>query len=299
MGDSGADSSSRDDLFNLGWRQGAVFKPSIDTYSLVNKDASSAPMPRKLKESELLLIVSHDCDIASRGYPHIECLVCKTLKAGKQSVQEQLARITLEEPRKFVVDRQRGLVAETTHRVLFEKSILTDLPPPEFYISDPVEVHRFRKWLSGRYSRPGRAGWIHDLVIGSLLNVLRSIQENDPASFTVFNELVHDIRFDAFATDGHHVRLGLLIISRDDEQLWTDARVAALDGVMKTIEASLVDHDQIDFVGTKVTVLSELLHVAYLKTESLPTDWASFEQGEYVGAPPVELLEDNAATEVG
>lgn len=299
MEDPGTGPSSRDALFNAGWRQGAVFKPNRDLYSLVNQTDSLEPKSRQVKASELLVIVSHDCDIASDGYPHIECLVCEQLKQGKRSIQQQTARITLEDPRRFVVNREQGWVADTKHRILLQKSLLEKFPVPEYHISDLIEVDRFRKWLANRYARPGREGWIHDLVIRSLIGILRTIQDEEPDTFTVFNEIVHEVRFDAVAMDEGQVRLGLLIISNDDEQLWTDERISALENVTSTVEATLIDHDRIDFAGIQVTVLSELLHIAYLRTEALPTDWASYEDGQYVGAPPVDLVPDDTPTESG
>lgn len=292
MGDSEAGSSSRDALFNSGWRQGAVFQPNTDLYSLVNRSNSTEPQPRKLKASELLLIVSHDCDIANGGYPHIECLICDPLKEGKRSIQEEMARITLEEPRRFVVNRELGLVAGTKHRILLQKSLLDELQTPEYHISDPVEVRRFRTWLANRYARPGREGWIHDLVVKTLIDILRDVRQHQTETFARFNELVHEVRFDALAIGGERVRLGVLIIIRDDDQLWTDERMNALDDLKGTVEAVLTDHEKIDFAGSEVTVLSELLHIAYLKTEPLPSDWASYDDGQYIGARPVDLIND-------
>lgn len=283
----------REQLYNLGWRQGALFFCGEDQALCyhVNKLGQSNETVRKVGADQPLLLISHDCDIANDAYPYLEALICDVEDLNRSKGVTRINRITLDDPRNFLVSREHGWIAQTKYRVLIQKNMVDVLPPPSFQLADGSDFGRFRVWLAQRYSRPANDGQIHQLVFGTLSQAMRRIREELPDDYYGYVLLVHETRINLQVMEDDQVGVGLLVILKNPDE--EDIQGSALEGVEQVIGAlseALKQERRIVFRAPQLVLVDELLYVDYMRTDPWPTDWASLEQGNRVGSDTLEVM---------
>lgn len=297
MGHQGPNLPSRTRLFEKGWRQGAVFSvPEGQISCLVNMKATEGVTKKEkvLSRKEKLLLISHDCDIASSAstYPYLEALICKSYDVSTAKGLQKIRQLGATDPRSFVVRSDVGLVAETRYRVLLQKELFEDLPEPEFVISGETEVSRFRAWLAMRYAREAFQERTHELVFHPLNEVVRTIREHEPEYFKLIDAIVHGIRVRIPDEDTQPMNVGLLVVLKDLADNLSDAHLDAVQYLVSLFVEILQSDDAIHFTGLEQVLYEEVRHVDILRTMDLSTDWASYDQDlEISGALPLRLLE--------
>jgi len=291
------DPSSRTSLYERGWRQGVVFSPPLEWQMtcLVNVKSDEGVRRREkvLAQSEKLLLISHDCDIANSSFPYVEALVCKTFNVETESGLRNIRRIGPNDPRSFVINREAGIVAETKYRVIFEKGLLNNLSEPEFVISEELEIARFREWLAMRYARAVFPDRLHELIFYPLVQIIRKDQDANSSAFRLVDELLHGIRVRVLNEEAEILEVGLLIVLKDIGDDLTAAHLDAVKSLVTLLTNHLYSHDQIRFAGTQQVLYEEVRYVDIQRTMALSTDWASYnDDWQITGAEPLHLVEE-------
>jgi hypothetical protein len=264
-------------------------------YSCVNtklEDATGNTFKnRKLRPREKLLLISHDCDIASPSYPYVEALVCKPHDVLTSKGAKQLAKVGPDDPRSFIVSKELGLVADSTHRVLLEKTLLLDIPEPDFCIGDGIEALRFRDWLAKRYARAANDDRTHNLVIGPLAETVLHMQQSDPHAFFHIDQVVHQVRVRIMDERKSPIKVGILMILKDLGDKITDEHIDGINRLSDALIGYLQAHDDVTFIGESRQLYEEVRFVEMQRTRALSTERASYDEAlNITGAAPPALL---------
>jgi hypothetical protein len=283
-----------DDLIARGWSQGSVFTAGDRDLFAVQNVLPDAKHPetlknRKVKPDELLLLITHDCDMALNKVQTVEALICQRLDLTKERDQRQLDRISVDEPRKFVVSRSRGLVAETWHRVLIAVDLLKTLDGPLFRADDTTQL---REWLAKRYARDANQDRIHEVVISPLVTRLRRIRAELYDDFVRYTELVKHVRFHVDDGDTNAFRVELLVIPVDLGSGLTEDHLRSFSLVNDSLGGALNESGFAQCDAVTVIPFDELRHVEYLRSIGVPLDWASWDENTLrLGEPPTPIID--------
>lgn len=294
MSDLPGGQEPNDDLISRGWRQGAVFRAGereiIAVCNVLPSDENNQTFTtRRIKDREWLLLITHDCDMARDKMPAVVALICSQLDLSKDKDQRALSRVGIEEPRKFVVSRRNGVVAESYHRVVIDIGVLKDMDGPDFYVDD---VDMLREWLAKKYARDVNQDQTHNVVISPLVERLREIKDNHKDHFARYTTLVKHVRFRIQDANDGVWRTSLLVIPIDLGDQLTDAHIDSLEFVNRQLESVLDEHEGTLSAGVTVVLLDELRFLEFMRSTAVPLDWASWhDDTTRRGEPPIGTLE--------
>lgn len=190
-------------LYNSGWRQG-VLVPALP-WSVVyrsddplNKIAKTAQRQAEQVEGltatglplhgigvasgitrreDYLVIASQDCDIVRSLNEEPNVVALRAFITDNGSI---LRYADSNSSRYFLLDRGRGLVAESSIMSLIEKPVLLSFMP-EPGACDGATQERFARWIAHRFDRPAFDDDVVGAVIKPLLDNLSQMQKgNDP-----------------------------------------------------------------------------------------------------------------------
>jgi len=198
-----ADNKLGGHLYNSGWRQGVLMPPlpwsviyrSDDPLSKIAKTAKrqaeqvDIPAATGLplhgvglasgitRREDYLVIASQDCDIVRSLSEEPNIVAMRAFITENSSI---LRYADSNGSHYFLLDRKRGLVAESSVMVLFEKPVLLNFTP-ESGARDSATQERFARWIAHRFDRPA----FHDDVVGAVIkpildNLSQMQKDNDP-----------------------------------------------------------------------------------------------------------------------
>ena len=198
-----ADNKLGEHLYNSGWRQGVLLPPlplsviyrSEDPLSKIAKTAkrraeqmdipaiSGLPLhgigvaSGIVRREDYLVIASQDCDIVRSLSEEPNIVAMRTFTTENNSI---LRYADSNSSHYFLLDRKRGLVAESSVMVLIEKPVLLNFTP-EPGACDSATQERFARWIAHRFDRTA----FHDDVIGAVIkpildNLSQMQKDNDP-----------------------------------------------------------------------------------------------------------------------
>jgi hypothetical protein len=134
-------------LYDRGWRQGCVIELPATQHSLVARDTVEQV---SVSEEMRLVLTTQDCDAVkpSERLPWLEAIGCVTDPERAKTVMANDARF-------FVLDPERGLVADRAVMATVSRDVLEELPDPDPPCGgDTQRARRFGIWLGARYDRP-------------------------------------------------------------------------------------------------------------------------------------------------
>jgi len=197
-------------LYNSGWRQGvllpclpwSVIYRSEDPLSKIAKTAKrraeqmdiSAVTDLPLhgigiasgitRREDHLVIASQDCDLVRSLSEEPNIVTMRAFTTENSSI---LRYADSNSSHYFLLDRMRGLVAESSVIVLIEKPVLLNFTP-EPGACDNATQERFSRWIAHRFDRPAFDDDVVGAVIKPLLDNLSQMQKDkDPDLDTLDN----------------------------------------------------------------------------------------------------------------
>jgi hypothetical protein len=198
-----ADNKLGERLYNTGWRQGVLLPPlpwsviyrSDDPLSKIAKagkqQAKQVDIPAATglplhgiglawgitRQEDYLVIASQDCDIVRSLSEEPNIVVMRAFTTENSSI---LKYGDSNSSHYFLLDRKRGLVAESSVIALIEKPVLLNFTP-EPGACDSATQERFARWIAHRFDRPAFDDDVVGAVIKPLLDNLSQMQKNgDP-----------------------------------------------------------------------------------------------------------------------
>ena len=198
-----ADNKLGEHLYNSGWRQGVLMPPlpwsviyrSDDPLSKIAKTAkrqaeqvdipASTGLPLHgiglasgiTRREDYLVIASQDCDIVRSLSEEPNIVAMRAFITENNSI---LKYADSNSSHYFLLDRKRGLVAESSVMVLIEKPVLLNFTPKSG-TCDSATQERFARWIAHRFDRPA----FHDDIVGAVIkpildNLSQMQKDNDP-----------------------------------------------------------------------------------------------------------------------
>ncbi len=191
-------------LYNSGWHQG-VLLPQLPYSVVYRSDDPVSKIARKAnrhqteqrdtqtiaglpfrglriasgiaRQGDYLVIASQDCDLVRSLNEDPNIIAIRAFTTGNDDI---LQYADSNSTRYFLLDRNRGLVAESTFLVLIEKPVLMNFTP-EPGVSDGATQERFARWIAHRFDRPA----FHDDIVGAVIkpildNLSQMHRANDP-----------------------------------------------------------------------------------------------------------------------
>lgn len=190
-------------LYNSGWRQGALLPPlpwsviyqSDDPLSKIAKKANRQTEQRDIqaitglplhgigiasgitRQGDYLVIASQDCDIVRSLNEEPNIIAMRAFTTNNGNI---LQYAESNSTHYFLLDRNRGLVAECSMMALIEKPVLINFTP-EPGASDTATQERFARWIAHRFDRSA----FHDDIVGAVIkpildNLSQMQKDNDP-----------------------------------------------------------------------------------------------------------------------
>jgi hypothetical protein len=198
-----ADNKLGEHLYDSGWRQGVLLPPlpwsviyrSDDPLSKIAKTAKGQSEHRDIpaamglplhgigiasgitRQEDYLVIASQDCDIVRSLSEEPNIVAMRAFTTENSSI---LRYADSNSTHYFLLDRNRGLVAESSVMALIEKPVLLNFTP-ETGTCDSITQERFARWIAHRFDRPA----FHDDVVGAVIkpildNLSQMQKEDDP-----------------------------------------------------------------------------------------------------------------------
>jgi hypothetical protein len=198
-----ADNKLGEHLYKFGWRQGVLLPPlpwsviyrSDDPLSKIAKTAKrqagqvDIPAATDLplhgigiasgitRREDYLVIASQDCDIVRSLSEEPNIVAMRTFTTENSSI---LRYADSNSSHYFLLDRKRGLVAESSVMVLIEKPVLLNFTP-EPGACDSTTQERFARWIAHHFDRPAFDDDVVGAVIKPILDNLSQMQkDSDP-----------------------------------------------------------------------------------------------------------------------
>jgi hypothetical protein len=191
-------------LYGSGWRQGVLLPPlpwsviyrNDEPLSKIAKAAAKRPTEQRdntvvtglplqgisiasgiTRREDYLVIASQDCDIVRSLSEEPNIIAVRAFTTGNYNI---LQYADCNSTRYFLLDRNRGLVAESSVMTLIEKPVLMNFTP-EPGAADFATQERFARWIAHRFDRPA----FHDVVVGAVIkpildNLSQMQKDNDP-----------------------------------------------------------------------------------------------------------------------
>jgi hypothetical protein len=199
-----ADNMLGERLYNSGWHQGVLLPPlpwsviyrSDEPLSKVAKVASKRHTEQKditavtglplqgisiasgiTRKEDYLVIASQDCDIVRSLSEEPNIIAVRAFTTENSNI---LRYADSNSTRYFLLDRSRGLVAESLVMILIEKPVLVNFTPEQGAADDATQ-ERFARWIAHHFDRPA----FHDDFVGAVIkpileNLSQMQKDNDP-----------------------------------------------------------------------------------------------------------------------
>jgi hypothetical protein len=199
-----ADNMLGEHLYNSGWRQGVLLPPlpwsvvyrSDEPLSKIAKTAAKRPTEQRditavtglplqgisiasgiTRREDYLVIASQDCDIVRSLNDEPNIIAVRAYTTDNYNI---LRYADSNSTRYFLLDRNRGLIAESSVMTLIEKPVLMNFTP-EPGAADIATQKRFARWIAHRFDRPA----FYDDVVGAIIkpildNLSQMQKDNDP-----------------------------------------------------------------------------------------------------------------------
>ena len=199
-------------LYGSGWRQGVLLPPlpwsviyrNDEPLSKIAKAAAKRPTEQRdntvitglplqgisiasgiTRREDYLVIASQDCDIVRSLSEEPNIIAVRAFTTGNYNI---LQYADSNSTRYFLLDRNRGLVAESSVMTLIEKPVLMNFTP-EPGAADFATQERFARWIAHRFDRPA----FHDVVVGAvikpILDNLSQMQKNNDPDLNALNNV--------------------------------------------------------------------------------------------------------------
>jgi hypothetical protein len=202
-----------------GWRQGTVFvvRGALVLSNKLGQEGhgvltGAAPV----SDDELLVLVTQDCDIVSDSESHIEALVCREM--SEDAERARMRSVLRDSAREFVLDWDRGLVADARRRVVFDKHALAVAEQSDWVMS--AETRRdFSNWLAWRFTRPAVEPEYVKGIQEPIKDALQKLEKKAPASLAAFADATRELRIRYPATGQKEAVLFLIL---EDGELTPD-----------------------------------------------------------------------------
>jgi hypothetical protein len=217
-----------------GWRQGSVFtldgvsvlSNKLDEERGVSVDAVS------LDGDELLVLVTQDCDLVADGEANIEALACR--EQATEADRARLRNVVRESAREFVLDWERGWVADARRRVMLDKHALALAKHLDWDM--PAETRRdFSNWLAWRFTRPAVEAAHVRGIQDPIKDALQKLEKSAGPRLAAFAEVTKELRI-RYPGPGETDAVVLLII--EDGGLTGD-QADAIDFVCDALEQAV------------------------------------------------------------
>jgi hypothetical protein len=215
------------------WDQGSIFEPRFDLWladlsrplaaasqieaerlASAEEGLRMAPVYSNYADQRMI-IVSQRCDLVASPEvePFCEAIPLKVLPA-ENLPQANSARL-------FVVDRANRLVADQTHRLIFEKSLLPNRRAEQLILQDSPQWESFRAWCARRYSRyPFPDDFA--LVVGGALQF--AIEKVNRGANKAAIQAIHSWRAISAEDPAGQVKVGFLVVY--EAELLSEQRAA-------------------------------------------------------------------------
>jgi hypothetical protein len=139
--------------------------------------------------NDYLVIISQDCDIAKDPNSIRTIFAMRAfLTENKQILRPAAGNST----QYFLLDKERGLVADSTIIVPIEKPVLTNFTPKTGVPNEETK-RLFARWVAHCFNRPAFPDEVVKAVIKPILDNLRFMQENEDSQLEVL-EMVKELR---------------------------------------------------------------------------------------------------------
>ncbi len=206
-----ADNKLGEHLYNSGWRQGILLPPlpwsviyqSEDPLSKIAKTAKHQSKQVDIpaltglplhgisiatgitRREDYLVIASQDCDIVRSLNEEPNIVAMRAFTTQNSSI---LRYADSNSSHYFLLDRKRGLVAESSVMVLIEKPVLLNFTP-EPGACDSATQGRFARWIAHRFDRPAFDDDVVGAVIKPILDNLSQMQKDGDPDLDALNNV--------------------------------------------------------------------------------------------------------------
>src|SRR5438876_8246296 len=199
-----ADNKLGEWLYDAGWKQG-VLLPGLPYSVIYHTDDPFSKIARAVKrqgateiklgglsntvdlplgvasgitrKEDSLVLATQDCDIVKNLSEEPNVVAMRAFITDNKEI---LRYAGSNSSHYFLLDHNRGLVAESSIMVLIEKPVLTDLTPKPGASSDATK-QRFARWIAHRFDRYAFPEDIVGAVIRPILDKISQMQkDNDP-----------------------------------------------------------------------------------------------------------------------
>lgn len=272
-------------LLSMGWRQGALFSAPSACFTWNNLSGTGTSDPitqerRKTKSGEKFVVITQDCDIntVEEHEPYVEALLCKPYKN-----REFLSKVARNSARRFVIDPDIGMVAESKYRVQFTKQTLKTLTP-EPWPSSPRRLEQFIRWLARRYDRPAIPDPIVEAFQKPVEEVLARLDEEHPDVGATYSQAVHEVRINLPITENPPFDLRLVLLVKSDGL--SVEETDAIDIFKAAVQNNL--NPKIIHLDPKVRILTEeeISMSEYYATRPLFLEYYTYKGEEIEGMEP-------------
>jgi hypothetical protein len=141
------------------------------------------------RKDDRLVIASQDCDIAGALSEEKSVVAMRAFLTNNEVI---LRYADSNSNHYFLLDPNRGLVAESSIMVLIEKPVLVKLIPEPGAI-DAATKERFARWVAHRFDRPAFPDNIVGAVIKPMLENLKEMQSNNEPDLNAL-DVVKEVR---------------------------------------------------------------------------------------------------------
>lgn len=263
-------------------------RPVLETEYRAREALGNAPPSRRVigigapkKTSERLVIITQTCDIVKKQT--VEPVVW-AIRAFFTNNTEVLALAGGNSKRQFLLDEDRGLVAEMSHIMAIEKPALLELIP-EVGVPDDATRRRFASWLADRFSRVPHEEPIVHAVISPILDNLHKLQATRDPDLAALRD-VREVRFVRLqGNPPYDVRLLFMVKGAD----LPDGGVA-LDRLVGRIRQWLEERGEATLTHWDTATPADLALEEYLNTEKLDLDEYTYRGRTVQGLAPIPRL---------
>ncbi len=218
------------------------------------------------RQSDSLVIASQDCDIVSNISEEPTIVALRAFITDNTKI---LRYADGNSSHYFLLDRNRGLVAESSVMVLIEKPVLLNMVPQPGVLDLATKL-KFARWVAHRFDRPAFPDDVVGAVVKPILDNLAKMQLEDDTELEVLR-LVKEVRLDKIeGKPPFNVRL-LFIIPESgmpDNGIALDRFVARMRNWFNPLAARLVAWDALH--------IYEITVGDYLDTQQIYLDHYSY-----------------------
>ena len=278
-----SDQSVGESLLEAGWNQGTLFElPGASHFWNGNSEQGSEKLvevkAREIRSSERLILISQACDILSSDEQYVEALLVRI--KDKPSDRKYLARI-LNSYRQFVLDPDRGLVADARVRLQIAKLTLNHAQPDSWFMTEQTRED-FVDWLAGRFDRPPVPQPIFEALCRPVRDVLERMRDEDPKAFAALDRSARRIRIRLPPSESSNLDLGLVLVIQDElDEVGADA----VESFVDTIAYSVASNDQTYILRIERIPYGAMLLQEFEATRPIDLDYMT-DQGDEMTLPP-------------